>query len=276
MRLMVCSTEDEASVNIRDALAAAGGWKEEGTFRGRPTMVRGELLMVTIDTLHIYAEDLDREVEEGTGRPVDEVVFLSRHRAASGKPTLTVHPIGNWGRADFGGRAGTLVPPAPALMTSLLGEVRRNAEGLPFEVAFEVTHHGPFLSRPTLFIEIGSSEATWGDKDAAAAIARSLLDVDVQRHPVAIGIGGGHYAPRFTEVALSRKVSFGHMLPAYAMDLADPDGLRQRIEMALRVSGAGMAYVHKKSMKRSEATAVAALVRELGAEPVDSSDLEEL
>jgi len=276
VRLAVCSLADEASVNIRDALLNEGGWSEDGDFQGRPAMRRGDLLLVSIDGLHIHAEEIDLAVEAGTGHRVDEVVFLSRHRAASGTPTLTVHPIGNWGRAEFGGRDETLVPPAPHLMTSLLRAVKSAAVGLPYEVAFEVTHHGPFISRPAVFLEIGSSEANWSDRAAAAVLARSLLGTEVQSHPVAVGIGGGHYAPRFTEVALSRKVSFAHMLPGYAMDLADPAGLGRRIASALEVSGARIAYVHRKAMKRSEATIVSGLVRELGAEVVDSSDLEAL
>jgi len=161
-------------------------------------------------------------------------------------------------------------------MTSLLRQMKKEAAGLDYDVVFEVTHHGPLLSRPTMFLEIGSDESTWGNKAAAAALAKSLLNVQLREFPVAIGIGGGHYAPRYTEVALSRQISFGHMLPGYAMDLSDPDSLRARIATALQASEASLAYVHKKSMKRSEASLVAALIKELGAEPVDSSDLKGL
>lgn len=276
VRLLVCSLEDIASVNIKDALVEAGGWTEGAAYQGRPVLRRGDALMATIEGVHLYADDIDKGVEEATGEKIDEVVFLSRHRAASRQPSLTVHPIGNWARADYGGREETLVPPAPELMTSLLRELKAKAEGLPFEVVFEVTHHGPYLGSPTLFIEIGSSEETWGDLRAADAIARSLLDAKVEDHPRAVGIGGGHYAPRYTEVALAKRISFGHMLPGYAMDLQDAEGLRDRIGMALEVSNARLAYIHKKSMKRSEATMVAGLVRDLGAETVDSSDLEDL
>ncbi len=276
MRLMVCSQGDVASVNIRDALLTLADWVTEGTFHGHPVLRCGDLLMVTIEEVHIYADAIDELVEAGTGHAVDEVIFLSRHRAASGKPSLTVHPIGNWGQADYGGREGTLVPPAPHLMTSLLRSVRDAAEELSYDVTFEVTHHGPLLTRPTLFVEIGSGESTWGNMDAAVAIANSLLKVNVQEYPVAIGVGGGHYAPRYTDVALSKRISFGHMLPGYAIDLSDPNDLRNKIEMALSVSGAKLAYIHKKSMKRSEATMVAATIRDLGAEIVDSSDLEDI
>jgi D-aminoacyl-tRNA deacylase len=147
---------------------------------------------------------------------------------------------------------------------------------LDFEVTFEVTHHGPYLETPTLFIEIGSSEETWGHRGAAEAIARTLQAAEVTEHPVAMGIGGGHYAPRFTETSLTRKVSFGHMLPNYAIDLQDLRDLEEKVRLGAEGSGARLVYVHRKSMKRSEATAVAKVVADLGYEVVDSSDLEDI
>jgi D-aminoacyl-tRNA deacylase len=276
MRLLVCSIEDNASVNIRDSLLSSGGWSAMGEFEGAPVHRKGELSMVTVPRLHLRCDDLDLEVAEALGQRPEEVVFLSKHRAASGQRSLTVHPIGNWGRADYGGRERTVVPAAPHLMTSLLRQMKEEAAALDFEVTFEVTHHGPFLRTPTLFIEIGSSEATWGDRDAAAAIARTLQNVKMAIYPVAMGIGGGHYAPRFTETSLGKKVSFGHMLPNYAFDLQDLPALEEKVRMGMEGSGARMAYVHRKSMKRSEATVVAKIVTDLGYEAVDSSDLEEI
>ena len=43
-----------------------------------------------------------------------------------------------------------------------------------------------------------------------------------------MGIGGGHYAPRFTEVSLTKRISFGHMLPVHAFDLKDLDDLARK------------------------------------------------
>jgi D-aminoacyl-tRNA deacylase len=231
--------------------------------------------MVTIPQLHLYFDDLDQRSSDDLGINVHEVVYLSRHKAASGKPSLTVHPIGNWNSADFGGRGGRVVPSAPHLMTSLLLRLRSEAAGMDFEVTYEVTHHGPWLSTPTMFIEIGSSEATWGHRGAAQAIARALTHVAVEEHPVAMGIGGGHYAPRFTEVALGKKVSFGHMLPTYAFDPENLSSLAPKVQAGMEGSGSRLAYLHRKSMKRSEATAVAKLVTDLGYQVVDSTDLED-
>ncbi|MBI0583079.1 MAG: D-aminoacyl-tRNA deacylase [Methanomassiliicoccus sp.] len=276
MRLLVCSTEDNASVNIRDALLSSGGWSEGGEMEGAPVHRRPGMAMITVPRLHLYCDNIDAAAAEAIGERPQEVVFLSRHKAASGQRSLTVHPIGNWGKADFGGRVGELVPAAPHLMTSLLRQLRREADGMGFEVTYEVTHHGPFLQTPTLFIEIGSSEESWGDPDAARAIARTLQNVEVSAYPVAMGIGGGHYAPRFTEASLGKRISFGHMLPNYAFDLKDIQALGERVRTGMERSGARLAYIHRKSMKRSEATVVAKLVADLGYDTVDSSDLEDI
>jgi D-aminoacyl-tRNA deacylase len=276
MRLLVCSAVDNASVNIRDELLAMREWSPRGEFMGGLVHYHGDHAMVTVPWLHLFCDDLDLSVTDSLGTAPDEVVFLSRHKAASGQRSLTVHPIGNWGRADYGGREGELVPSAPHLMTSLLRQLGREANGLDFEVTYEVTHHGPWLSTPTMFIEIGSSEATWGDREAARAIARAITSVKVTEGPVVMGIGGGHYAPRFTEVALGKKVSIGHMLPGYAFDPNDLEDLGRKVIKGMEGSGARSAYIHRKSMKRSEATAVVKLVSDLGFGTVDSSDLDDL
>jgi D-aminoacyl-tRNA deacylase len=205
------------------------------------------------------------------------VVFLSRHKAASGIPTLTVHPIGNYSKADLGGREGELVPALPDMMTSALRDLRANAAGLGFQVSFEVTHHGPYLETPTMYIEIGSAEGQWGHEGAAEAIARTLLSPNLVMAPKAIGVGGGHYAPRFSEVVATKRVSFGHMIPNHFADKADDEALTRAMAKAMeRSEGARLVYIHKKSMSRSRATHIRDLVRGMGVEAVDSSDLQDL
>ncbi|MDD1756619.1 MAG: D-aminoacyl-tRNA deacylase [Methanomassiliicoccales archaeon] len=275
MRLLLCSASDAASVNIRDALMEMEGWVEEGALQGQPCYRRGGDLLATIQEVHLFADDVDVAVSSACGVPIDKVVFLSRHKAASGIPTLTVHPIGNFSKADLGGRPSTLVKASPDMMTSALRDLTRNAQGLGFQVSFEVTHHGPYLESPTMYIEIGSSEAYWGNKDAARAIAATLLRPNLVEAPKAIGIGGGHYAPRFSEVVATKRISFGHMIPNHFADHADDDTLRAAVAMALEKSdGAKLVYIHKKSMSRARATHLRHLVESMSARAIDSSDLE--
>jgi D-aminoacyl-tRNA deacylase len=274
MRLLVCSIPDQASVGIRDVLLQMTHWSEAGDFEGNPVWKREDKIIVSINRLHLFADDIDKKIEHATGFHFDDVVFLSRHKAASGIHTLTIHPLGNYEKAEYGGRDGTLVPSSPHLMTSLLRRMKAEAAGLPFEVSFEVTHHGPYLETPTLFIEIGSDESMWGNREAARAMASSMLNLEESTCPVAIGIGGGHYAPRFSEVVMSKKVSFGHMIPNYFIEKADEQAAVRYIQMALdKTRDARNAYIHKKSMKRSRATFLKGLVEKAGLEAIDSDDL---
>ncbi len=273
---MVCSLSDPASVNIKERLLEMAGWREGSEFMGSSTFLLEDFLLVNINNLHLWVDNIDRKVEADLGVKPDSVIFLSRHKAASGTHSLTVHPIGNYGKAEFGGKDRTLVPSSPDLMTSLLRQLKNEASDLDFEVAFEVTHHGPYLETPTLFIEIGSSEETWGSERAAEALASSLLKVEVLEAPRVIGIGGGHYAPRFTEVCLTKKVSFGHMVPNYALDLGNEAGTKESFRMALEKTGTKRAYLHRKSMKKSEVTRLSQILWEIGAEVVDSSELDDL
>jgi D-aminoacyl-tRNA deacylase len=253
-------------------------WKERGVFQNRPVLIHGTNVLVTTEERHLFADDIDRRVREATKMDVECVVFLSRHKAASGIPTLTVHPIGNFAqKADYGGRPGMLVPSAPDLMTSLLRSIHGRTFGLGYQTSFEVTHHGPFLQSPTLYLEIGSSESQWPDFRAGEALANSFLHMDVLRATKIVGLGGGHYAPRFSEIALKKKVSIGHMITNHFADQVTDEDLIQALKKALAASdGARLVYIHKKSMSRSRAKHMKELVKQSGAEVIDSSAMEDL
>ena len=276
MRLLVCSLEDRASINIKDALLSEGKWTRSEEICGLPTLRMDDMIMVTIQGPNISADGIDDLVADIIGRQLDDVIFLSRHRAASRRPSLTVHPIGNWGIAALGGRDGDLVNAAPDIMTSLLRKMKVQAKDIPFEVTFEVTHHGPYIKTPALFIEIGSDESMWENMDAANVLAKSLICPNMQCYPHVIGIGGGHYAPRYTDMALSKKVSFGHMIPSYAMGCNGAISTYEMISMALEKSCSSLAYIHKGSINEAEEANIEKIVKELGAEVIRGSDLDSL
>ena len=276
MRLLICSLEDVASVNIRDRLFETSDLTVRGEYDGSLVKGTGDTRIVTIREKHLFADNVDQDIADRLGIKVDEVVFLSKHRSESGIPTLTVHPIGNYNNAEFGGKRGTLVRSAPHLMTSLLRGLKVNAAGIPFQVSFETTHHGPSLKRPTLFIEIGSDKTNWENQRAAQVIAKTLLNVDVKEYPIAIGIGGGHYAPRFTEIALSKKISFGHLFPNYAMEGMTAEKFAETVTNAAKASSATLAYIHKKSMPKAKANHIKEIAESCGLKVVESADLEDL
>ena len=269
MLLIVASAADEASGNIRDRLLELGGWSEGGTFDGHRVWRRGDRLLVTIREHHLYVDDVDRKVREALGVAPDAVAYISKHRAASGQDSLTVHPIGNWHAADFGGRPGEVVPSAPDLMTDAL---RRLAAGAApgYAATFEATHHGPYLETPTFYAEVGSGEGAWADAKAAAVLARTVLAVSDAGDPVAIGVGGGHYMPRIVDVALARRVSFGHLVPSHALDPPNYGALERAVE---RTKDARLVYFHRKAIPKPRFRELEGFFRDRGLETVRESDL---
>ena len=273
MKLIVTSCEDNASMNIRARLLEKPGWTERGEFDGKPALVKDDFLMVQVNKIHLDEDYVDDRVKQKLGKEAEVVIFASRHRAESRIPTLTVHPIGNYSSADFGGKPGTLCKSSPQLMTSALRSLASNAKGMGFNVSFETTHHGPSVSSPAFYIEIGSYEELWGREDAAEAIAKSIMSVKDEGYPVVVCAGGGHYAPRYTEVALSKKVAVGHMAANYALDALKPDMIEQ---MANKSGGAKRVYFHKKGMPKPAYRQLRERFASCGLEEISSDDLDAL
>lgn len=287
--LIISSTEDPASTNIKNSLLEQTTWDEHGTFYNTPVFRHASmtnLVIVTIPDKKIRHENIDTEIYEQLHIEPKIAIFLSRHRSKMGEPTLTVHPIGNYGDAKFGGKPKTLIPAAPRMMTHLLRLIKKNLQptDLKYQVCYEVTHHGPFLKIPTLFVEVGSTEIQWQQKEPASIIASSLLELLAKYHyeeeypndiPVLLGIGGGHYAPRFTEVALAKKIAFGHMIPTYQIDGGNIDDeiLEKTIQATPNINGV---YLHKKELKKSQVTQYRNWFENKGISIISSKNLPDL
>ncbi len=268
VRVLVCSRADTASVNLRDRILELGDWERTNrTFRGHEVWSQSEAIMVEVEGPSIHDEALDGDLK-ALGLPLRDVWFLSKHRAESGQPSFTVHPIGNHGEARFGGKPQRPSPAAARDMGALLRRLRfhRDAAGLPHQVTYEATHHGPFMSIPTLFVEIGSDELWYADKSGAQVVARAVQEVlrgeGRSAGPVLVGVGGGHYAPRQTDIAVSGKADFGHLIPAHAVALADGPAVLQRAVDA--TEGCAGVHVHKKGLKGPERQRVMAWCEEIG------------
>lgn len=273
-KLIVCSEADLPSVNMRASLLRMHEWEDLGSFDGSSYMSSGDCLMMSIPDMHIRHDGLDREAER-FGIKVDSVIVMSRHSAKSGRPALTAHPIGNYHEAEHGGRPETLVRACPSEMTDAVRRIHEYNRDPGVQTCFEVTHHGPYLDKPTFYIEIGSDESHWGDMHSAELLAHVISDLEPHdEYPILVGIGGGHYAPRFTEAVLSSKVNFGHMIPNYQLEGRDDDDIARMVRDACEASGTDSVYVHRKSMKGSEAHMISDIVRSAGFDTVASKDFE--
>jgi D-aminoacyl-tRNA deacylase len=281
MKVLLVSLEDPASRNIRDRLIEEATWEKVGEFLGREILLNGDLLLFEKEGTHLYFENVDREISEHirteltefhdpAGKyPLELLIFLSRHRSEMDIRSLTVHPPGNFLGADFGGDPGKLPPSAPIEMTAALRSLHKEkkALGLKDQTTFEVTHHGPLLGSPSFFIEIGSDENRWDIPELGRSIARALLSNNFRSPeitpPISIGIGGGHYAPRFTDRAMRKKFSFGHMIPDYI--LMNTDKIKPLIELAVRSTpGVEQAFLHISQKNEGILEMVPEILDELG------------
>lgn len=185
---------------------------EPNVYLGRIGKASVELRLLDVDS--IYADELDRV-------NADLIVFLSRHEARSPRPMLLVHPPGNLtGEARFGGKPRSVaVASANAMAHALRRMDRLNKElKLGYQVSYEATHHGPSLSRPTLFVEVGSTPREWSDVKALSILveaAEAAVEACFE-DPASLGLGGPHYNSKFTRLCLDGGYAFGHILPKYA------------------------------------------------------------
>ncbi len=235
--LIAVNQQDVASTNQADILRELDRWESLPPVEDHPAYAFKHLRMIYLPDGLLFEDHLERRWHDATGEPVSEIIFPSRHVAASGQASLTLHPIGVphlplGEHGQYGGYGGSPPPPSTRLAPwwKLLlkrAAMDRRVDG--FDVSLEVTHHGPSVSVPCLFIEVGSTEATWGHLGAADVLAHIIRDGllnetesgwDSTLHEgqiVLVTLGGGHYAPRANQLASLDGVWLGHMLATYAL-----------------------------------------------------------
>jgi len=227
----------------------------------------------------LYLEDAD--VPEA-----DLLIIPSTHKSAANKKSLTIHATGNFGNADYGGSPKTLNPTNSAAIAIGLRSMARQyltpkAQRLTpgFEVCLEVTHHGPTLDVPLVFIEIGSTEEEWGDVEAGKIVANAIKDILENLKPNAqslmpltncIGFGGPHYAPGFTKIVLENpNIAFGHILPKYQQENVTKEIIQQMIDG----SNATKAVFDWDGMKGEYRNKAVGIVEEMGVEWCKTGEL---
>lgn len=182
------------------------------------------VVVVHRPTLHLHDERLDLRLPAALRDRAPTLVFPSVHRSLENVECLTVHPLGNLGpAADLGGRPRTVDPTDPRAMTSVLRRLSEEGAGAGHRATFEATHHGPELGLPAFFVEIGYGRSVAPPASAVRILARALRELEPEPGDrVVVGVGGGHYAPHFTSLALERHWAFGHIVSRHSLEGLDP------------------------------------------------------
>jgi D-aminoacyl-tRNA deacylase len=233
LNLFIASTKDPAGMNIANQLIDHYNFKKlSETFHDNPVYTKRFQNKET-KLLFVNTEIVDTQFLENLPSP-QLIVFLSRHSSAKAIPTLSVHTPGNIAETKFGGKPRTVSTSPAAAMKNALSEMAKLARerGLDYEVSYECTHHGPSLNTPSMFAELGSSPKQWKDVKAAEVVAHAAvaaLSESTSRSAV-LGIGGPHYNKKFTRMALTNQVAFGHIIPKYALSEVDAEMVKQCIE----------------------------------------------
>ncbi|KAG5532673.1 hypothetical protein RHGRI_027090 [Rhododendron griersonianum] len=228
--LVVATTTDPASIGPAAALLAMPCWQPGPSFQGIRSFVNGEVRLLEHDNSIVKEDHLDKRWEEFTSEGVDEIIFLSKHKAVSNRPALTLHPI-----------------------------------VLAYAVTLEATHHGPETNKPAMFVEIGSTEEYWGRKDAANVIALLVWEglglgggtsvgnwsSKKDKEKVLLGIGGGHYVPRHMDIILKDGVWVGHLLSGYSLPMEDPT--HSKVEINAQAIGGTWREAIKVSFEATKA-----------------------
>lgn len=229
MYSIIVSEKDIAGMNMKNLFLQNFSFKQtEEEFDSNPIYTFKDFELLTIKEFQIYADYLNE-------RETDFFIFASRHSSKAGTPSLTVHGIGNWGKAEFGGKPETLVPTSAILLKNYLLslEEKKETHSLNYEVCYEQTHHGCHLTQPAIYIELGSSEKQWREEKPALAICETIIENTSQKHKtpqtIAIGLGGTHYASEFTKLALRKDYAFSHMCPKYALPSFNEELLKKAI-----------------------------------------------
>ncbi len=216
--LIVSSRRDPASSSIAQALIAKNRFEQESG-RGIETYSKGNIRLVVLEKLGIYAEPSDIPPEVST------TIFVSKHVSSSGRPALTVHATGNLTKeAKFGGNPKEVSYVDPSIIRRTLRALKSGASqaNIQIEATMEATHHGPTnLSMPVCFVEIGSREKEWTDPVLGEIVATAVMAAAArveETNLVAAGFGGTHYSAKHTRVCMEGCYAIGHLVSSHSFD----------------------------------------------------------
>lgn len=208
---IIVSKKDKAGLNIKENLLK----------------LKPDLKIHTVEKESIFCENIDKEID------ADFFIFATKHESESKIPSLSCHTPGNWSKAEFGGQDRKLcIAPASYLKMAFL-ELNKLGKNLGYDIVNEVAHHGPYLEKPVMFVEIGSSLEQWQDKKAGEIIAKTIINILSKKpgkYEIAFGIGGLHTCPIFNKIILRTNIALGQICPKYQLKNLDEEMILQAIK----------------------------------------------
>lgn len=230
---IIASSKDPAGINIRNSLIKLSVFEKiDGKFDNNDVFQHDKIenkniKLYLINNDSIFSENIDKKIE------ADIFIFASKHRSKENTKSFAVHPIGNWGKAEFGGEERKLCLSSAILLKSMFLELNNAAKGSAYEITMEATHHGPYIDKPAVFAEIGSTEKEWNDAKSGEISAKAIINSLKKQNEsckTAIGIGGPHYCSNFNKILLRTDVAVSHICPKYHLDKLDEELIKQAIE----------------------------------------------
>lgn len=224
---IIISESDPAGKNIKDKLLKLGEFIDSGENFDGFSVYGTTSKIYTLATQHIRTENLQEQID------ADFFIFATTHKSKKGTPSLSVHHPGNWFKAEMGGRDKTIPPTHPGVTKRLFTVLNDEAKSLEgYQITLEATHHGPYLTVPSVFIEIGSTEKQWSDDVAGMVIAKTIIR-SIQEGPcegeACFGLGGPHYCNNFNKRILQEDILISHVCPKYMLSEFDENLLSQCI-----------------------------------------------
>ncbi|MBW2975836.1 hypothetical protein KY347_00150 [Candidatus Woesearchaeota archaeon] len=232
---IISSSEDKASTNIKEHLIEHHNFsRSEQKFDDNIiyfNKINGnEIRLYTTNSELTHAENIDRKIG------ADLFVFISRHQAKEERKSLTAHAPGNFGKAEFGGKEKRLCVCPAAYLKNIFNELHKNTLNSGYEASMEATHHGPFLEKPVLFVEIGTTEKEWEDKNAGKIIAKSLFNALNNKnndYESVFVIGGAHYNYIANKLMLKTNMASGHICAKYNLENLNSDLIKEAMEKSV-------------------------------------------
>ena len=202
---VIVSKQDQAGMNIANFI-------EE----------RDDLKLFIREEDSVNCENIDKEIQ------AEMFIFATRHSSEKGTPALSVHFPGNFSKADFGGKERKLCKTNASLQKEFYLKLKELHDG---EVTLEVTHHGPYLEKPCIFIEIGSTEKEWVNEEYGKIIAKTISEVTkgYKKYKVVAGIGGGHYPRTMNKLLERTEYAIAHICPKYHLENLNEDLIKQML-----------------------------------------------